>query len=244
MKPIAFTGVLLITLLIAGCGKKNVESKVLASLSVIHALIGNNDLKINSIVRDSIRVNSSKTFGLAVIDGNAAVRVWPTSDSIKPYYQNTWASENGDIYSLFLHGRPGSVTSILIKEQIPERYNDSVIGVRVAHLSLGTGTLNINLKSDTTTSLLQGINYATVTDIVKVPLLSKTTLANTTFEVRDVQSKRVLATYTLPASPSSSYPGISIDLQRFKNITLVIKGSPDSLVGPNSLGAFPVALTY
>jgi hypothetical protein len=230
--------------LLVGCEKKSFHSQPLASLQVINAVVGGGNIKLNNNQRDSVRMYNAKVFGLAILDGKTSIRVWPTNEFAKPYFNNIMEVEKGGIYSLFLFGQSGSVESLFIKEQIPGRYNDSVIGVRVAHLSPGSDALNITLKANPSTIIFQQIKYREVSGIVKIPLPNPVPAGRASFEIRDAASNKLLTTYVLPTSVNALYPGISISLQRFKNIMLVVKGSRDNLSGTNAIGVFPVAMSY
>lgn len=245
MKLIAYLGILTIgTGLLIGCKKDSERNQPVASLRIINALIGGGNVKLNANERDSALRYNAKSFGLALVNNHASILVWPSGESGKPYYSKIIEAQDSDIFSLFLFGWHGNVESMLIKEQIPSWNSDSVVGIRIAHLAQGIGGINITLKKDPTTPIFRQISYKTVSDIAKIPLPRVIPAGSASFEVRDAVNDKLLTTYTLPASVNSLYPGISVALQRFKNITLVIKGSRDTLSGPNTFGVFPVAMSY
>lgn len=245
MKYIVYLGLfIIITGLLVRCKKDTDRRQPMASLRIINALIDGGNVKLNANERDSVLMYNAKSFGLAIVNGEASVQVWPAPESGKPYYSKRMEGQSGDMYSLFLFGWPGSVESLLIKEQVPVWYWDSVVGVRIAHCAQGIDAIKITLKKDPTVPIFSQITYKTVSEIVKVPLPRIIPSGAVSFEVRDAADNKLLATYTLPTSVNSLYPGISVALQRFKNITLVIKGSRDTLSGPNAFGIFPVSMSY
>lgn len=245
MQSSTYLGILIISIgLFNGCKKDTDKDQPVASLRIINAIIGGGNAKLNSNERDSALRYNAKAFGLTIINGQASVLVWPTSGSSKPYYGNKIGMQVGEIYSLFLLGWPSNVESILVREQVPTWYVDSVVGIRVAHCAQGIGAINITLKKDPTVPIIKDISYKVVSDIAKIPLPRVIPAGTASFEVRNVIDNKLLATYTLPTSVNSQYPGISVALQRFKNITLVIRGSRDTLSGPNTFGIFPVAMSY
>lgn len=239
-----FSGLMVSTGLLMGCEKGTTSYHPVVSLRVVNALMGGGNMKINTNERDSVLMHNAKAFDLAIVDNQVAVKVWPSAESAKPYYNNQFEAQGADIYTLYLFGMVGSTESLLVKEQMPAWYSDSVIGVRVAHCAPGSGAVNITLKSDPTSPVIRQINYKTISDIVKIRLPGVIPAGTASFEVRDAADDKLLATYILPANANSLYPGISIALQRFKNITLVIKGSRDSLSGPNAFGVFPASMSY
>jgi len=227
-----------------GCMKDADKSHALASFRVINALIGGQNIKLNANERDSVLTYNAKVFGLSIVDNETNLRVWPTGQPGKPYYSNKIKVENGIIYSLYIFGLAGSEEALLMKEEIPAWYSDSSMGIRIAHCAPGSGSVNITVKRDPTVPVFSQVSYKEVTNVVKIPLPGTIPAGGTSFEVRDATNSKLLATYTLPTSVNSKYPGISVSLQRFKNITLVIKGSRDTLAGPNAFGVFPVAMAY
>jgi hypothetical protein len=93
--------------------------------------------------------------------------------------------------------------------------------------------------------LFSNIAYKQISDFVKLPLKTSVTAGSVSFQVRSaVNPSTVMTTYTLPNNANSEYPGISINLQRFKNITIVVKGVQGTTSGADRFGVFPVLTSY
>ncbi|MBO9571416.1 MAG: hypothetical protein J7497_04305 [Chitinophagaceae bacterium] len=233
---------------IISCKKNDVKSKSLASLNVINAVNGGSCVKLNTNERDSAEIYNAKVFGLDTEDGT--IKLYSTNDPSKPYYFQQHELKNRGTYSMFLFGDAGVPESLFVEENIPARYTDSIFGIRIINLASGSEPLNIARESDPQTNVFTEVGYKEMTDIVIFPLpyitdapeyseLQKTV----NFEVRDAEGV-ILTTYQLPVDENGFYSGISINKQRFKNITLVIKGIAGVTDGPDAFGVFPVALSY
>jgi hypothetical protein len=203
--------VLFIMALISSCKKSTIDLTPLASLNVTNAVVGGKNVKLGSNVRDSAVNQSYKQFG--ILAGNTTVYLWPTGDSLHPYFNKAVAFNNGDVYSIFLAGNAATtVDPIMVKENIPFR-TDSTAGIRFINLSPNSNPLNITLSTSTTVNEVAGLAYKQYTDYKSYPGLYNSAY---TFQVRDPANPTVvLTTFALTAST----------VPRFANITVVIKGT-------------------
>jgi hypothetical protein len=223
------------------CKKENNESNPIASLNVINAVVGGGNVKLNSLALDSAKSYNSKTF--AIVPGED-LKIFPTNSLLTPYYQNTKPqTEHGKMYSVFLCGQLPNVEAIFRDEQIPSPYRDSIFGVRIINLSPNSAAMNVTLASATNSNVFSNVAFKQITEIVTFPLPTVINANSVTFQIRDVGGV-LLASYQLPVSANSLYPGISRNLQRFKNINLVIKGLQGTTTGPDAFGIFPTAMSY
>ncbi|MBB5438002.1 hypothetical protein HDC92_001677 [Pedobacter sp. AK017] len=234
---------LAVLVLLAGlgsCKKSEVKAEPLASLNVIAAVIGGGNVKLNTNVRDSAKAYNAKVFG--IVPGKE-IKLYRVSNPTVNYYKETPVTENGGLYSVFLAGQGSAFEPIFKKESIPAFYKDSIIGVRIVNLSPNSTALNVTRASATSTNAFAGVTYKQITDFVTFPLKTVIPTGSVSFQIRNAAGT-LLATYTLPTSANSNYPGISIALQRFKNISIVIKGLMGTTTGPDAFGVFPVVTTY
>jgi hypothetical protein len=238
MKHRPFIFALLIVIFFESCKKNKISIAPLASLNVVATVVGGDNVKLNNNSVDSAKAYNSNIFG--IVAGSSNVLIYPTSSLGKPYYNGVIESENGDNYSLFLSGYPNNVDAILVKENIPEYYSDSMIGIRVVNLSPTSSSLNISLASATNTNVFSNVVYKQVTDFIKFSLPTVIPSGSVSFQIRDA-ANTLLSTYTLPTAVTSNYPGISVQLSRFRNITLVIRGLQGVSTGSDAFGVFPVA---
>lgn len=242
MKPAYFLPVLfLVTNEIVSCKKSDIKTKPVASLNVVNAVIGGGDVKVNTLYRDSAMMYNAKVFSLNAADGT--IRIYSTSDSLKPYYQQQHELKNGGTYSIFLFGNPPSPGSIFF-EDVPPHYTDSAFGIRVINLATGSGPLNITTAADTSTHIFENVAYKDLTGFIKIALPKIVLPGSVTFDIRDAVTNDILLSYILPEFEDFTYPGISISKQRFKGITLVIKGIAGTSDGADAFGVFPVVTSY
>jgi hypothetical protein len=226
---------------VTSCKKTEIKSSPIASLNVVTAVINGGNVKLNTNLQDSAKAYNSKSF--AIIPGSKIV-LYPTNNPLTPYYNPTHqtSTENGEVYSVFLAGQAPTFESVFVKENLPERYADSTIGVRIINLSPNSTPINVTLASANTINVFSDVSYKQISDFAKFPLRTVIPTGSATFQIRDAAGT-LLATYTIPTSVNSLYPGITIALQRFKNITLVIKGLMGT-TGSDGFGVFPTLMTY
>lgn len=235
---ILFTG-------LESCKKSEVSSEPLASLNVITAVISGGNVKLNTNVRDSAKAYNAKVFG--IVPGKE-IKLFRTSNPAVNYYKETPITENGGLYSVFLAGQGSTLEPIFKKESIPAFYKDSIFGVRIVNLSPNSTPVNVTLASAPATNVFNNVTYRQITDFSTFPLRSilagnTEKLKTVNFQIRNAAGT-LLASYQLPVNANSNYPGISINLQRFKNISIVIKGLMGTTTGPDAFGVFPVVTTY
>jgi hypothetical protein len=234
--------------LTASCKKTKVESKPIASLNVINAVISGGTVKVNINERDSAMTYNWKTFG--IVPG-ADIKVYPTSSPSTPYYQSVKPeTKNGKLYAAFLCGQLPNVETVFKEENVPAFYTDSIFGVRIINLSPNSLPVNVSLKSDPTVNVFTSIGYKQLSEIKTFPLPNITTSAadstkrkTINFQIRNAAGTQ-FAFYELPVDVNSFYPGVSVNLQRYKNITIVIKGLQGTTSGPDAFGVFPVVMSY
>jgi hypothetical protein len=234
----SITAILVTLSIISSCRKDEIEIIPLASLNVTVAIIEGGNVKYNTNLQDSIKAYNSRLFPILL---GTNISLSATKDPRTTYYDNTLDMENGKTYSLFLSGFSSSIDAIFTEDNIPSRYSDSVIGIRVINLSRNSRPLNISLGSANATNIFSKVVYKQITEFKTFAMRTLIPPGSITFRITDEGTNALLATYTLPASANSTYPGISIALSRFKNLTLVIKGLQGVTSGIDAFGVFPVA---
>lgn len=199
------------------CSKENFNKGSISSIQITNAVIDGQTMKINNFLRDSITTNSSKVISLE--SGLSKLYLYPTADSLHPYFNKTLPLEAGSNYSLYLSGNISSIDTIFTKEYFP-KYVDSVYGIRFVNLCINSKTLKINLSTSESVSEFNNIKYKSITNFKSYSGLSVD--KSYSFQIRDSSSNALLLSYTLAP-------------QRFLNVTLVIKGLIGG-TGANNLG--------
>src|SRR5687768_7761073 len=100
------------------CKKSKIDLTPLASLNVTNAIVGGTAAKMGSNAA-TVANNGFTQFGL--LTGTIPIYIYPSTDSLNPYYKSTLTANSGEVYSLFLAGTPAAVDAIVIKETIPYR---------------------------------------------------------------------------------------------------------------------------
>ena len=138
-----------------------------ASLVIANAVFGGSPVKLGNNAT-SIAVNNANGTQLILTPGINNLYVWPTTDSLKPYYTHSNLSvENKDVYSLFLHGTPEATDGILIKENLPHHAAaDSTWAVRFINLAPNSTPLNITLSTSPSVNEVTGLAYGKYTDFI------------------------------------------------------------------------------
>lgn len=213
--------ILLVTIITAAftsCKKDKIDTTPLTSLSITNAIVGGTSAKLGS---NATAVSNNNFAQFALKAGSNNLYIWPTGDSLHPYYtQDKFSSSNGEVYSLFLSGTPAAVDAINIKETIPYR-TDSTAGIRFINLANNNGALNVNLASTPTINEVTGLSYKAYTEFKTYPGIYNSTA---TFQVRKADGTLL-----------TSFAFTTSTIPRFANVTLVIRQN-----GANGVSVFRV----
>jgi len=202
--------VLLVGIITSSCKKDKVEATPLASLNVTNAIVGGTTAKFGSRAA-TIANNNYTQFGL--VAGANDLYIYPSTDSLNPYFSEAkFATNEGEIYSLFLTGTTGAVEAVKIKETIPYR-TDSTAGIRFINLAPNKPSLDITLSTTSTVNEVNGLVYKNHTEFKTYPGLYNSTY---TFQIRD-------AATVSPAAPLATFSLTATQVPRFANITIVIR---------------------
>jgi hypothetical protein len=205
-----FIGSLATMIFVSSCEKAEIPSKPLASINITNVVAIGKTARLNSYTTN-ISNNGFSQFGLH--PGDNSLYVYPTADSLNPYYNQPLSVQEGEIYSLFLAGPPAKVDAVLIKENIPF-ITDSSFSVRFINLSPNSDAISINIVGKPDGSEVSNLAYKQISDFKSYQALS--TNASYAFQVRQISTGKLLASYTFS---NSSNP-----IPRFANVTLVIRG--------------------
>jgi len=222
--------------------KKNEHGHPMAGFNVANAVVGGTTVKVNT---NSISLVSPYNGGQYAIRPGAAITITPNGSSTPWYNDPKPATVASKSYTLFLCGQAPTIESIFKEEAYPAPYLDSIMGVRVINLSPNSTPVNITQASNSGVNLFGNVAYKQITEFKPVQLRAVIPDGSLTFEVRSAADpSTVLTSYTLPVNPEWMYPTVSIALQRFRNITIIIKGLQGTTTGDNAFGTYPLAATY
>ena len=213
----------MITVLFSACQKSEFEAKPFASLKIVNVVAGGTTAKLNDLalnISNNPATISNNTTGttFAVVAGTPDIYVWPTTDSLSPYYNSTKSVAMGanEYYTLFLGGTPASPQPVLVKESYQD-YTDSVMGIRFINMSPNSTPVNVTLSTSTGVNQFENLAFKDYSEFKQFPATSN--ISSYTFQVRRVSSPNtVLASVAISVSGTAAIP-------RFKNVTIVFRGN-------------------
>lgn len=196
--------IILVAAAFTACKKDSVDLTPLASLNLVNATVNIAAVKANftsvpgnvnyyNLITATTAYGANTAYGV-LANTSVGLAVASSVDSTKLLFNNSLNLASGSIYSLYLAGQSTSVDTILVKETIPS-FADSSCGVRWINLSYNSTPIKITLAATPTVNEVSSIGYKQASDF---KTYSATAANNTySFQVRDVTSNAVLATYAL-----------------------------------------------
>jgi len=220
------------SLFMHACDKSDVDlTGAPAAVNVINAIAGSNsDIIINNtgkkiVFADATRINYFRydgkyangllTFGIPS-NQDVPIIVTQIQDTSKPILNRSIICRPGDIYSLFLGGKPDQTASLLIKDSIPI-VTDSITGIRFVNLSPDLNSVTINIVEGAPASKFSDLEYNKITDFQYYP--AKRANLFYKFEVRDKNTDELFTTFI--------YNNIAVK----RHVTLVIRGLKNNYPG-------------
>ena len=198
-----------IAIIITSCKKEEISLSPISSLNITNAIVGGTTAKFGN---RTTTISNNNFTQFVLNEASNSLYIFPSTDSLKPYYNNVLTTNSGEVYSLFLGGTPLQVDAILVKDNIPVR-TDSSAGIRFINLSPNSAPLNITLSISPTVNQISNLAYKQYSEFKSYPSLYNSTY---TFQIRD-------ASTAAPASPRATFSLSASTVPRFANITLVIR---------------------
>jgi len=231
MKRDIFLSSLLFTfILFAFSCKKSNSSSGIAALSIVHSCVGVPTVVLN-LSTDTVPYYLNQAIlpyaasvEYGVPSGVNPIAIFSSADSSHPLFQGTIDLQPTTVYSLYLVGQYPKIDTLLRVDAIPV-HSDSTSGVRFANLSPDSNPISINLLGeDPSQAIFTNLGYKQISSFKDFSF--KNEIRDYIFEIRDMASDNLLATFTWTLSP-------------FKNNTIVINGLING-VGDEALGVFSV----
>jgi hypothetical protein len=224
----------IIGLALSSC-EKDEEVIEVASVNVINAAVNSVVVKVNYLgtpviwssytgTAGTVSFSANKMYTLPA-GSNVPLTIVPTNDTLTPIYNSNLSLNAYDLYSLYLAGQAPTYETVLIKENIPQRYQDSIIGFRFINLSPNSPAVSVSLSTTPTVTEFADVSYKQSTEFKTYPAKKVTT--SYVFQVKNAATGALITTYThsLTATPG-----------RFWNVTLVLKGLVGTTTGTNAIG--------
>lgn len=211
MKTKLFVAIATLSVILASCKRREIETTPLASLIVTNVVNNGGNLVLGT--------NAASTYnnyfqGYSIKTGNKQIKLVDTAGGIKKvYYDRSADLVNGGLYSLFLTGTPEAVESVFVKEENIVPHKENVFGVRVVNLSTENLPISVNIAGAANGSLIPTLSYKNLSDFKKVAATTSQTL-----EFRNAATGILITTFDVP----------DYDIPRFRNITFAFAGAVGS----------------
>ena len=222
---------------------KNSDQDVIrtaATIQVINAVVDVPVVKVNPSggrysfkkTTDSVKYSANKFYFSPT--GGSSIRAVASPDSTKVLFSRS-VNLKSAVYTLYLAGTAASPDT-LFREEVNFPFismnkmftaADSIVNVRFVNLSPNSTPIKVRI-ANAATDEIANLPYKTIGSWKAYP--AKLTSTPYSFQVRSVADDALLATFNLTANAAN----------RFKNVTLVIKGLQGTTTGVNAFGVFMV----
>jgi hypothetical protein len=239
-KVYLFLSLSLTLISILSCKKDEYQLRNTASVMIVNAAIANGNIKANVGADNTflfakaieIPYGSSGLYGTYM--GVQNINIMSSTDSTKSFYRKTMSLK--PLSTIYICGQNPIIDTIFtIEDNLPSIYSGSVTNpenalyLRFINLSPNSPPLNINIRT-VTSNEITGLAYKATSTFKKYEAL--TTTANYIFEIRDSQTNIVQTTFTLITNSN-----------RFKTISLIIRGTYGVTTGANAFGISQINYT-
>lgn len=238
-KTLQFILSVMMLFMVTSCEKNDYDFKQTASIIVINTAVGNGSIRVNAGAGSSfayskatdIAYSASALYG--AYTGTNTINVVSSTDSTKSFFNRTVDLQT--VSTLYITGQSPTIDTLFRTERNLPYLSGSVTNpdnslyLRFVNLSPNSPALNINIKTAITNEVT-GLAYKGISSFKKYEAL--TTTANYVYEVRDATTNAILTTFTLTTSSN-----------RYKTISLIIKGLVGTTTGTNAFGILQVNYT-
>lgn len=221
---------LLCTACLFACKKSEVRAPSSFTMYVVNAGI-NSKIQTNFLNNGVVAQNSR---GMFFVESGQRIIIADTTALGAPILDKNYDFNRG-IYTLFIAGQ-SPLFEIVSKEEVDIPFiatdkiyssTDSVVYVRFANFSPNSGSLRIKL-STATTNEVENLPYKELS--TWRPFKATSTTTNYVIELRNPSNNALITSYTFTANASN----------RFKNVTLMIRGLQGTTSGTNTFGVTPI----
>jgi len=223
------------------CSKDNTNPKGGASLTIANAIVGSNPLVVNfngyagSKTTDTLRYYKSALqirYGgfkeISSYSGLTPLSLSQISDTLTGLYNLTLNLPVNTIHTLFLVGADTLHIDTLFTEDHPQYHStaDSTFGIRFVNLSPGSDPISVNIKGNANGSEVENLTYKSITEFKNYSATAS--VARYIFEIRDVASGDLLATYRMNGVNNGTGDNTDDNSWRYRNFTIALRGTPGS----------------
>jgi hypothetical protein len=234
--------IILLAFLILGntsCKKGVQEAPTSYTMVIVNSAIGLSAVQVNPTGNSKITYSTTPqvTFGargIYYVNTGEPISIVATSDTTISLIKRSFDFTSG-WYSMFITGQSPALDTIIkaetdlpfIRNDITNPTSDSIVNVRFINLSPNSVPVKIKIASSTGNEV-NSLPYKSISAWKAYTALAATT--NYSLQIRDAITDALLASYTFTANATN----------RFKNVTLAIKGLQGTTTGTNAFGVFAV----
>ncbi|MET1055801.1 MAG: hypothetical protein ABWY16_10880 [Pedobacter sp.] len=220
----------------AACEKDNDEIKATANITVINAAVGTGAVRVNPGAGSGFAYSKASDLGYGsssvygAFRGQNTVTVVSATDTTKTLFIRS--VELQSINSLYIAGQSPTIDTIFRAEKnLPYIQSsvlspDSSVYIRFVNLSPNSTPLNITIRAAASNEV-SALAYKGISEFKKYA--SKTASTSYIFEVRDAATNTLRSTLTFNATTN-----------RYKTLSLVIRGLMGTTTGTDAFGIFQV----
>lgn len=220
----------------AACEKDKDEIKATANIMVINAAVGAGSVRVNPGAGSGFAYSKASDLGygssavFGAFRGTNNITVVSSTDTTKTLFSRSVNLTS--ISSLYLAGQTPTVDTLFRPEsnlpyiQASVLNPDSSVYIRFVNLSPNSTPLNITIRSAAANEV-SALAYKGISDFKKYA--SKTASTSYIFEVRDAATNTLRSTLTFNATTN-----------RYKTLSLVIRGLMGTTTGTDAFGIFQV----
>lgn len=241
MKTMKTIYILMITICCFACKKDERKITSITNINVVNAAIDLPAIKVSTtgkktnyaMITDQVTYGTNKVYYSET--GAATLTAVATSDTTKLLFNRSIELTTG-FYTMYIAGQFPNVDTLFrqevnfpfIKTDISKPITaDSVVNIRFINLSPNSPTLIVNIRNSTVNEF-NDLTYKMIGNWKAYPAKLATTAY--VFEIRNAITNAILTSYTFSATATN----------RFKNVSLIIKGLAGTTSGVNAFNVFPV----
>ena len=203
MKRTIYFSVCMAALVLMTACKKQSELTVqnVSSLNIVNACVGEPAVFINfthspiDYSQDQSMISYQSFLGFGKPSGTIPLTIVTTDDTLHPVIQTSLTLARAGIYSYYLIGQPGNLSTLLLSDTIPA-YSDSSSGVRFINLSPDSQPLTMNLQgSSPGQNEFANLSYKQISSFRNYAATGIHSNGYN-FEIRDASSGNLFTTFT------------------------------------------------
>jgi hypothetical protein len=204
-----------------------------ASLTIVNAIVNSSYIIPNfnshqtlQYFTSAAQIYDASSMEFSSYVGNVPLALYDISDTTHAIYNSTISIPNYSIHSLFLTGTLSTPDNLYTTDNVPNLEADSACAIRFVNLSPGSSPISVDQMGEANGSEVTSLAYKAITGFKKYAATYNISAYN--FEVRDVASGTVLATYSFSGVNNGDDGDTNRNYVRHHSFTIVFYGAVGS----------------